>query len=252
MKNTRIDIVQTVIYIVAVYIVTIATAVYQPATGGYFNLGEAVIYIAAILSGPLTAAIAGGVGATLADLSTGYGIFAPATLVIKFIEGLLAGILVRKIKGKWRGLSGALVGVFYTGLLLFFAIYYWAGEVYIGPEQFLDIEVETPLISIPLAVWIAIALGIGGLVSYTLIKRRLGALEAVALLLAGLEMVVGYFLYEYFISNPLTNRPSIDAIAEIPANIGQSVIGASIAIPLVAWLRRAGYAKQEDTYSENK
>lgn len=247
MKNTRIDVVQTVIYLVAVYVVTIATAVYQPATGGYFNLGEAVIYLAAILSGPLTAAVAGGAGAALADLSTGYGIFAPATLAIKFIEGLLAGTLVRKIKGKWGGAGGALVGVFYTALLIFFAVYYWAGKVYIGPEQFLNIEIETPLITIPLAVWIVIALIIGGLVSYALIKKMIGALEAVALLLAGLEMVIGYFLYEYFVSNPLTNRPPIDAIAEIPVNIGQSVIGAAIAIPLAAWLRRAGYAKQENT-----
>ncbi len=39
-----------------------------PATSGYFNLGEPVIYIVALVAGPLTGALAGGVGASLADV----------------------------------------------------------------------------------------------------------------------------------------------------------------------------------------
>ena len=98
--------IEIIVYIVAVYVATIALQIYQPATGGYFNLGEAVIYIAAMLSSPLVAGIAGGVGASLADLSTGYGIFAPATLVIKFTEGYVAGYLVKKAKvGRGKGLQ---------------------------------------------------------------------------------------------------------------------------------------------------
>ena len=244
MSRRSVDLVDTVVFLVAVYAVTIATAVYQPATGGYFNLGEAVIYLAAIVSGPLTAAIAGGVGAALADLSTGYGIFAPGTLVIKFAEGYLAGVLVNRLRGRWLHAAGAGVGAFYAALLMVFALYYWAGEVYVGPEEFLGKEVSSPSVYLGAALWVVLAALLGALIAYAVQRRILGSLEAVSLLLAGMVMVSGYFLYEYFISNPLTGRDPMAAVAEIPINIGQSVLGASVAIPLAAWLRRAGYARE--------
>lgn len=244
MNRRGIDLVDAVVFLVAVYAVTVATAVYQPATGGYFNLGEAVIYLAAIVSGPLTAAIAGGVGAALADLSTGYGIFAPGTLVIKFAEGYLAGVLVHRLRGRWLQAAGAGVGAFYAALLMVFALYYWAGEVYVGPEEFLGREVSSPSIYMSTTLWIVLAALLGALIAYAVQRRILGSLEAVSLLLAGMVMVSGYFLYEYFISNPLTGRDPMAAVAEIPINIGQSVLGASVAIPLAAWLRRAGYARE--------
>lgn len=244
MSRRSVDLVDTVVFLVAVYAVTIATAVYQPATGGYFNLGEAVIYLAAIVSGPLTAAIAGGVGAALADLSTGYGIFAPGTLVIKFAEGYLAGVLVNRLRGRWLHAAGAGVGAFYAALLMVFALYYWAGEVYVGPEEFLGKEVSSPSVYLGTTLWVVLAALLGALIAYAVQRRILGSLEAVSLLLAGMVMVSGYFLYEYFISNPLTGRDPMAAVAEIPINIGQSVLGASVAIPLAAWLRRAGYARE--------
>ncbi len=246
-RTGKANIVIIIAYIVAVYAATIAIQIYQPATGGYFNLGESIIYLAAILHGPLVAALAGGIGASLADLSTGYGIFAPGTFIIKFIEGYLAGWLIWRFRGKardLRGLFGAFIGGLYTILLLVFAIYYWSGGVWFGPETLITLELNTPYINIPVYIWVIIVLIIGVALSYVLAKRIISSWEPIALLMAGLEMVTGYFLYEYFISNPLTGRPSIAAVFEIPVNIGQAVIGASIAVPLAAWLVRAGFGKQ--------
>lgn len=240
----KIDIVKTIIYIATVYAATIAIQIYQPATGGYFNLGEAIIYLAALTTTPLTAGLAGGVGAALADLSTGYGIFAPATLVIKFSEGYIAGVLVRRAK-KTGVFLAILVGIIYTGLLLFFTINYWAGKIFYGPEEYLGNPLPSIEINIPVYIWIVIVLVIGGLTTYILYRRIVYSGEAILLLLAGFIMVLGYFLYEYFISNPLTNRPSELAVFEVPVNIGQVVIGASLAIPLAGWLRRAGYIVEE-------
>jgi len=236
--------VDIVIYTVAVFAATVAIQIYQPATGGYFNLGEAVIYLAALTTSPIVAGIAGGVGAALADAATGYAIFAPATLVIKFTEGYVAGYLVRRFKGSGHGKAlSFVVGGAYTLLLIYFAAVLWSGEIYVGPEQFLGIAIETPLVSVPLVVWVIVALVIGGALTYSLLKKYAAASEAPLLLASGLIMVIGYFLYEYFVSNPLTNRPPIDAVAEIPVNIGQAVIGAALAVPIAAWLRRAGYAE---------
>ncbi|MDE6188783.1 MAG: ECF transporter S component [Clostridia bacterium] len=66
--------------------------------GGYFNFGDLVIFIAAILLGPVYGAIVGGIGATLGDLILGYIFYMPFTLVIKAIEGLIVGFLYVLIK----------------------------------------------------------------------------------------------------------------------------------------------------------
>ena len=69
-----------------------------PATSGYFNFGETIIYIAALVVGPLTGALAGGVGSALADLYLGFAYYAPGTLVIKGLEGVIVGFLNTKLK----------------------------------------------------------------------------------------------------------------------------------------------------------
>lgn len=79
---------------------TLAIRIPVPATQGYINLGETVIYLTALLLGPVHGLVAGGVGSALADLLGGYAQFAPFTLVIKAVEGWLAGYLF------WRVLRG--------------------------------------------------------------------------------------------------------------------------------------------------
>lgn len=56
-----------------------------------FNIGDSAILITAAMFNPITAMIAGGLGAFLADLTT-YPATMLYTLVIKAIEGLVAGI----------------------------------------------------------------------------------------------------------------------------------------------------------------
>ncbi len=233
-------IVESVVFLALVFAATIIIQVYQPATGGYFNLGESVIYIAAMISTPLVAGIAGGVGASLADVVTGYGIFAPATLVIKFIEGYVAGILFRRfreIKGSGAFLLRLSVGIIYFSVLTIVGVRFLSGKVYFGPEG-LSLEAN-----IPYWFWMVVAiLSIIAVMPLAWLKRQKGA-EPVALLLAALIMVVGYFLYEFFVSNPLTDRPPIAALAEVPLNISQGVIGATVALWVSRFLRSAGYVK---------
>lgn len=62
-----------------------------PATQGYFNGGEAMVMVAALTFGPVVGAIAGGLGSALADFLGGWYVWVPFTLIIKGIEGLLAG-----------------------------------------------------------------------------------------------------------------------------------------------------------------
>jgi uncharacterized membrane protein len=66
-----------------------------PATQGFFNVGDAMVLVAAITFGPVVGAIAGGIGSALADFLGGWYIWVPFTLVIKGIEGLLAGYIFK-------------------------------------------------------------------------------------------------------------------------------------------------------------
>lgn len=73
---------------------TFAIAIPTPG-GGYVNPGDAVILFGSWLLGPLWGAAAAGIGSGLADVLAGYAIYAPGTLLIKALMGLVAGLLMR-------------------------------------------------------------------------------------------------------------------------------------------------------------
>ncbi|MFX1385937.1 MAG: ECF transporter S component [Promethearchaeota archaeon] len=87
-----------------------------PATGGYINVGDVIVMFTALLFGPIIGGIAGGLGPMLADVFSPYIIYAPATLVIKGIEGFLIGLISnpKDCEGRvsYRDIIGVLVGGF--------------------------------------------------------------------------------------------------------------------------------------------
>ncbi|MGQ9474227.1 MAG: ECF transporter S component [Candidatus Caldatribacteriaceae bacterium] len=78
--------------IALVTVVTMMVQVPVPQTKGYINLGEAMILVLALLFGWKIGFVAGGFGSALADILGGYTHWAPFTLIIKGIEGLLVGL----------------------------------------------------------------------------------------------------------------------------------------------------------------
>ena len=82
--------------IALVFLTTYFTRIPTPLPGGYFNLGDAVIMLAAVLLGPLGGLIAGAIGSSLADLAAGALLFAPITFVVKGLEGFVVGLLASK------------------------------------------------------------------------------------------------------------------------------------------------------------
>ena len=131
-----------------------------PATSGYFNVGETIIYVAALLFGAFVGAFSGGIGAMLADVYLGFSVFAPGTMVIKCIEGAIVGILYQKLRK----------------------------------------HLPNPTVR-----------------------------AVVSAVVGGLEMVTGYFLYEQLV----LGYPFALALAEVPFNIVQMLIGLLIAVPIM-------------------
>lgn len=111
----------------ATALVTVATLVIRvpvPATQGYINLGETMIYLTALLLGPGFGAVAGAVGSALADLLAGYASFAPFTFVIKGIEGALAGWLFwRLLRGTHRLVGAGVVACAVAGAWMVLGYY---------------------------------------------------------------------------------------------------------------------------------
>jgi len=153
--------------LVQLSLVTIMTALVAVGTlilripnpmGGYFNVGDVMIFVSALTFGPFVGGFAGGVGSAIADM-IGFPLFAIPTLIIKGLEGFIAGLVTDK-KGVFR--------------------------------------------------------------------------DVLAVVVAGSEMIIGYFLVELY---------ALDwglggALAEVPGNVAQIVIGGIIGIPIALVLRR--------------
>ncbi|HEV8353617.1 MAG TPA: ECF transporter S component [bacterium] len=90
------DLAAAAVFLALTFVVTRYTVIPIPQTKGYFNLGEVVIYIAAMVFGPVVGAAAGGLGSALADLAAGAPQFAPFTLIVKGLEGYVVGRLARQ------------------------------------------------------------------------------------------------------------------------------------------------------------
>jgi uncharacterized membrane protein len=88
-----------------------------PATQGYFNLGETIIYAATLVLNPLVGAFAGG-GAAISDVLSGYGVYAPGTLFIKATEGFTVGWLNNKLKQKMNTTLSAVISVLAGGSIM--------------------------------------------------------------------------------------------------------------------------------------
>jgi uncharacterized membrane protein len=147
-------------------LVCVATVVFVlpiPATKGYFNLGEIVIYVAALLFGPFVGGFAGGVGAALADVINGFSQFAPGTFAIKLIEGLIVGFIGRRATSNTKkAVAISLIAIVIGGLEMIAG--YFAYEVGVISVPPLDALGEIPLNAVQMIVGLAFAVPIANIV----------------------------------------------------------------------------------------
>lgn len=109
----------TALFAALTAIVTLVLPVPVPKSGGYINIGDAVIFVCAYILGGIPAMVAGGIGSAIADLILGYAIFSPFTLVVKGLEGLIAGLLIALVKRHFKGKAvyiGTVFAIIIAGL----------------------------------------------------------------------------------------------------------------------------------------
>jgi len=119
-------------------LVTVSTYVVQipvPATSGYINIGDIMVFTSALVFGPLVGGIAGGLGSSLADMLGGYWAFVPITFVVKGIEGLISGFL-----SNGRNVNRDALAVLAGGIVMISG--YFLAETYLlgyGAAAFLEV-----------------------------------------------------------------------------------------------------------------
>ncbi|UCD43989.1 MAG: ECF transporter S component [Candidatus Bathyarchaeota archaeon] len=145
---------------------TVCTMMIQvpfPATGGYFNLGDAIVVTTALVFGPVIGAIAGGLGSGLADLLGGWMAFVIPTTLIKGAEGYVVGYLAGDPAG--RTLTKSLIAWLAGGVVI--VVGYFVAEAF-----FLGMGVEAAAAEIIINVPQAIGSVVGVVISIA-VKDRL-------------------------------------------------------------------------------
>ena len=119
-------------------VATMAIQIPSPLSG-YLNLGDCTVLLSGWLLGPWYGLAAGGLGSALADVCSGYAVYAPGTLVIKgamaAVSGTLYALLRRRAGHLASCLASGLAGecimaagyLAYDGLCLGFGLAALAG-----------------------------------------------------------------------------------------------------------------------------
>lgn len=100
--------------------------------GGFVNFGDCFILVAAWTLGPFYGFAAGSIGSALADIFTGYAMYAPATFIIKGLIAVVAAISARALVSKKGSKKlGYIIGAV-LGELVMIAGYYLYNALVMG------------------------------------------------------------------------------------------------------------------------
>jgi len=100
----------TALMAAVIFVVTYLVRVPMPiASGGYINIGDTAVYVAASLLGGPAGMISAAVGSSLADLTAGYVVYILPTAVVKGLMGYVCGKLMER-GGFARFLTASIIG----------------------------------------------------------------------------------------------------------------------------------------------
>ena len=157
-KNNTHEVTKLSILIALTVIMTMVVSIPIVGGNGYVNLGDMVIFLAALMLGKKSAFLVGGLGSFLADLLLGFGIYAPASFVIKGLEGFIAGYLIeKKLSGRYPILATIVAG-------LWMAFGYYIFEIFLYGSK-------GALASVPANLAQGVLGALASIILYTALKR---------------------------------------------------------------------------------
>ena len=97
---------------------------------GYINLGDAVVVLAGMILSPVYGFLACGIGSALADLFSGYVIYAPITFVIKGAMAVIVFYIARLLSKRIKPFASQLIGCFLAEVFMILGYFVFEGILY--------------------------------------------------------------------------------------------------------------------------
>lgn len=110
-------------------VVTMIVKVPSPLKG-YLNLGDGMVLIAGWILSPAYGFLAAGIGSAMADILSGYVLYAPATFVIKGTMALVAYYGYRLIYKKLGDMLGRIISGMTAEVLMVLGYFVFEGFLY--------------------------------------------------------------------------------------------------------------------------
>ncbi len=129
MKNTTKTIVYTAMFAALTCIATILIKIPSPLNG-YINFGDAFVLLGAWFLSPVCGMCAAGVGSALADLFSGYVVYAPATFFIKAAMSVTAYVSFALLSKKCRRLPSRILSGIFAESVMILGYYLFEGALY--------------------------------------------------------------------------------------------------------------------------
>lgn len=250
MRNKMIvRMIYTAVMAALVFIATYTIRIPIPATSGYINLGDGMVFLSGILLGPMYGAFAAGLGSALSDMIGGYAFWVLPTLLIKGLMAYVVGTLTSSpqfAKRKIRLFS--ILWILFTGILLMLnRLSLFVNHLFESTLNGLQEDSTTPISSdmaieqinglSPILLALMIGVPIVLLLLYFIHKRylhhRLTFHHVFAYFLGGVIMIAGYYLtYAILAGNFMV------PIFSVPANTIQATGGFIVATLLTPSFER--------------
>lgn len=97
---------------------------------GYMNLGDCVVLLSGWLLSPVYGFLAAGIGSLLADVFSGYAMYAPVTFVIKGCMALCAHFIFKALGKKLGKFPSIITGGVLAEIIMIFGYYAFEGFLY--------------------------------------------------------------------------------------------------------------------------
>ena len=97
---------------------------------GYLNLGDCVVLLAGWMLSPVYGFLAAGLGSALADLFSGYVVYAPATFVIKGLMALVAFYGFKLLHNKIGNLPSRIIAGTVAEAIMILGYFVFEGFLY--------------------------------------------------------------------------------------------------------------------------
>ncbi len=97
---------------------------------GYINLGDCVVLLSGWILSPVYGFLAAGIGSGLADILSGYAIYAPATFIIKGLMALVAYFVFKVMRKKLPALPCLITSGFLAEVLMVSSYFLFEGFLY--------------------------------------------------------------------------------------------------------------------------